>query len=402
MKKKNMPWRRRLLYLLLAVFLAVLLLVWLRPAPELVDIEPVSRGPLAVALEEEGRTRVVDRYLISAPVAAHLRRITLRVGDPVAVNQELLTLEGMATSFLDLRGRAEMEARVAAAEAALETARREAEAAAANAGFARAELERLSRLAERQLISVSDLERAAAEARRAEALHRSAEFRVQTAQAELEGTRAALIQAGKRPPETTLTITAPVAGVVLQRHLESAQVVQPGQPLLEIGDPAALEVEAEVLSADAVRIEQGMRVLLERSGLPEPLEGRVRRVEPAGFTKVSALGVEEQRVLIIIDIVSPGPLWQRLGDAYRVNTRFILWEEADVLRVPTSALFRHQDNWAVFVADHRRARLRTVIIGRRGELFTQVLAGLAAGELVVVHPGRDLEDGSRLQQRTEE
>jgi HlyD family secretion protein len=394
-----MPWRRRLLYLLLALFVTALLFIWLRPVPMLVDIEPVTRGYLAVTLEEEGRTRLAERYQISAPIAAYLRRITLDVGDPVEVAQELLTLEELVPSYLDLRSRTEAEARVAAAGAVLETARREAEAAAANAAFARDEFQRLRQLTERQLISVSDLERAEAEARRTEALQRSAEFRTRTARFELEAARAALIQPGDRAAVATLAITSPVTGVVLQRHLESAQVVQPGQPLLDLGNPAGLEVVADMLSADAVRIEPGMRVLLERWGRPEPLEGRVRLVEPAGFTKISALGVEEQRVPVVVDILSPPPQWQRLGDAYRVNTRFILWEGEDVLRVPTSALFRHRHEWAVFIADNNRAHLRLVTIGPRGDLFTQALSGLIAGDQVIVHPDRIIEDGARIRQR---
>jgi HlyD family secretion protein len=397
-----LSWHRPILYLLLALFIAALLYIWLRPTPILVDVEEVTRGFLAVSLEEEGKTRIKDRYRISAPVAAHLRRITLDAGDPVQANQQLLTLETVTTSFLDLRSRAEIEARTAAAEAALEAAEQEAEAAAADAAFARKELQRLTGLVKRQLVSVSDLQRAEAEARRTEALARSAESRTQTARFEVEMARAALIPAGKRPPEATLPIASPVTGVVLQRYLESAQVVQAGQPLLEIGDPGGLEVEVEVLSADAVRIEPGMRVLLERSGLPEPLAGRVRLVEPTGFTKVSALGVEEQRVLVIVEIVSPRPRWQRLGDAYRVNTRFLLWEEEDVLRVPTSALFRDGGDWAVFIADANRARFRAVSIGRRGELHTQVSAGLAAGERVIVYPDRDIEEGTRIRLREAE
>jgi HlyD family secretion protein len=396
---KNLKIRRHLLYLLLVIFVATLLFVWLRPTPVLVDIESVSRGYLAVTLEEEGRTRVANRYQISAPVAAHLRRITLEPGDPVTANQNLLILEPLPSSFLDLRSRAEAEARVAAAEAALETARRDAEAAAANAAFANDEFQRIRQLAEKQLVSTSDLQRAEAEARRTEALQRSAEFRARTARFQLEAARAGLIQPDDQASAGTLVITSPVNGVVLQRHLESAQVVQAGQPLLDIGDPAILEVVTDVLSADAVRIEPGMRVLLERWGQPEPLTGRVRLVEPAGFTKISALGVEEQRVPAVVDILSPPP--QRLGDAYRVNTRFILWEDEDVIRVATSALFRHRDTWSVFVADGNRARRRSVTIGRRGDLFTQVLSGLTAGDLVIVHPDRAIEEGTRIRRREE-
>jgi HlyD family secretion protein len=397
-----MPWRRHLLYLLLALLMAALLFFWLRPTPALVDIEQVTRGYLSVAFEEEGRTRVRDRYHISAPIAAHLRRITLEAGDSVKVGQELVTLEELTPSYLDLRSRTEAEARVAVAGAALEMARRDADAAAANAAFARDEFARLSQLAEQQLISANDLERAKAEARRTEALQRSAESRTRAARFELEAARAALIRPGDQSrPVKTLALTSPVDGVVLQRHLESAQVVQAGQLLLEIGDPSALEIVADALSADAVRLEPGMRVIMERWGLPELIEGRVRLIEPAGFTKISALGVEEQRVPVIVDISSPPPQWQRLGDAYRVNVRFILWEGEEILRVPTSALFRHEEGWAVFIVDDNRAHRRLATIGRRGEFYTQVVDGLEDGELVIVHPDRAIEDGSRIRHRGE-
>jgi HlyD family secretion protein len=396
-----MPWRRRLLILLFALLGAVLILFLLRPSPVLVDTQPATRGYLAVTLEEEGRTRIVNRYEVFSPMTAQLRRVTLDVGDPVEENQRVITLEPLPSPFLDIRSLAEAEARRDAAEALLETARQEAEAAAAAASFARSELQRLQQLKDRQLISTSELQRAEAEAQRTEALHRSAQFRVRTARSDLDAARAALVHSGSQDPSSTddISLVSPIRGVVLRRYLESAQVVQPGQPLLELGNPLDLEVEVEVLSSDAIKIEPGMRVLLERWGRPEPLEGRVRRIEPAGFTKISALGVEEQRVIVLADIVSPQERWNRLGDAYRVNARFILWEEKDVLRVATSALFRHEHGWAVFLIDGNRARLQPVTIGRRGELHTQVLEGLQPGETVIVHPDRSIEKGTRIRTR---
>lgn len=400
--RKRLPARlRKLVPLLAAGLVLALVVLGLRPSPLLVDSEPATRGPLTVSVEEEGRTRVADRFVVSAPIAGQARRITLEVGDPVEQGQVLAVLDALAVPSLDLRNVQESRARVAALEAALATAREEASAAQASAGFAREEAERLRRLGEDGLVPRNIVDQAAAEADRSAAIERSTRFRVRTAQSELEAARAALAYAGGQDPGASgvFELVAPVSGQVLRRWFESARVVQPGDPLLEIGDPAALEVEVDVLSSDAVRIAPGMRVLFERWGEAEPLEGRVRRVEPVGFTKVSALGVEEQRVWVIANITSPRQAWERLGDGYRVNARFILWENDDALRIPTSALFREGDGWAVFVVDGDRARQRSVEAGRRGGLYTELLNGLAAGERVIVHPDRDLENGTRIRLR---
>jgi HlyD family secretion protein len=394
-------WRRRLTPILVAVLVAVLLVLGFRPTPELVEAEPVTRGHLAVTVEEEGRTRVVNRYVVSAPLLAQARRITLEPGDRVEAGDVLATLDALPSPIPDVRSVAQARARVAAAEAALSTAEEEADAAGSAARFAQEEYERLARLREQNLTAATQVDQAEAEANRTAALHRSAQFRVRTARAEVEAARAALAYAGGQDPEASgvFELRAPVAGQVLTRYFESGRVVQLGEAILELGDPAALEVEVDVLSADAVRIEAGMRVLFERWGSPESLEGRVKRVEPRGFTRISALGVEEQRVWVIADIVSPPERWARLGDGYRVLARFILWEADDVLRVPTASLFRHDGDWTVLVIEEERARLRAVEPGRRGAMYTQVLSGLAEGEQVIVHPGRDVADGVRVRLR---
>jgi HlyD family secretion protein len=398
-----MRWRRRGIQALIVGTIIALLVLGLRPSPVLVDTAPVSRGYLAVTVEEEGRTRVIDRYVLSAPILAQARRISHEVGDRIAAGEVLATLDAVAAPALDVRTVAEARARVAAAEAGLEVARQEAEAAAASAQYAQAEQRRLQQLAERRLLAESQAEQAAAEAQRAAALHRSAEFRAKTAAFELEAARTALTFAGGQDPqrEGVFELHAPVAGRVLKRYFESARVVNPGEPILEVGNPAALEVEIEVLSSDAVRLSPDMKVLFERWGQPEPLEGQIKRIEPSGFTKISALGVEEQRVLVIADITSPPEQWVRLGDAYRVNARFILWENPAALRVPTSALFRHGDGWAVFLVDGNRARLRHVTVGKSGGGFSEVEAGLAEQEVVIVHPDRDLKEDMRIKRRVE-
>lgn len=395
-----MSWRRRLTYALIALLVGGLLVWGFLPSPELVETEPVTYGTVAATVEEEGRTRVRDHYVVSAPITAHARRITLEAGDSVAEGEALVTLDPPASPVLDRRQVAEARARVAAAESTLEGAEAELEAVAATARFAAAEHLRMQRLDERELVSPEQVDRARAEAQRTAALERSAQFQVRVAEADLAAAEAALAYVGEQDPEVsgTLTLRAPVAGQILRRHFESARVVQPGEPILEIGDPAALEVEVEVLSSDAVRMAAGTEARLERWG-DEPLEARVRRVEPGAFTKISALGVEEQRVLVILDITSPKERWQRLGDAYRVNARFFMERRDDVLRVPNTALFREGEAWAAFVVENGRARLRQVEVGVRGDRYTVVESGLAESDDAIVHPGRDVADGVRVQPR---
>lgn len=372
------------------------------PRPVLVEVAPVVRGPLRVSVEEEGRTRVKDRYVLSAPVAAVLCRIELEVGDPVQKGQVVAALEPLRSDVLDPRSRARAEARIAASRASLQLAQENVEAAVAEAEFAAAELKRIRPLRQRGMVSQEALERTETELRRAQAMRRSAEFAVEVARFELQAARTALDysaaqEAGEAPEK--ILLNAPVTGQVLKIHQESECVVNPGQPLLEIGDPRGLEVEVDVLSADAVRIQPGTRVLFERWGGSDPLEGRVWVVEPVGFTKVSALGVEEQRVWVIADFTSPRDRWERLGDGYRVEARFILWEDENVLQIPTSALFRHANGWAVFVVESDEARLRRVELGRRSGLTAQIVAGLQDQEKVITHPGDAVEDGVRVQVR---
>lgn len=407
--------KRNYLKIIIALAIMALLFLALRPTPLLVDSETVSRGPLRQSIEEEGRTRVVDSFVISAPLAAEVRRLDLDPGDPVSRGQVVAVLDAVAAPPLDVREIAAARARVEAARATVAAAEREREALAAAAELSAAELERSRILAAEKLISPSELETMAADARRHEALERSADFRVQTARYELESARSALAYAGRQDAAASgiIELRAPVDGVILRRFFTSSRVVQAGDPILEIGDTVSLEVEVDVLSADAVRLEEGMVVWFERWGREEPVEGRVRRIEPGGFTRISALGVEEQRVLVIADFVAPREQWQRLGDAYRVNARFVLWELDDVLRLPGSAVFRRQKSraaagidgpesepgWAVFTVDNGRARLRAVEVGQRGGRYVHLLAGLAEGERVIVHPPRELEDGSRIRLR---
>jgi HlyD family secretion protein len=354
---------------------------------------------MTVTIDEEGRTRVIDRYRISAPVDGVACRLQLDVGDPVTEGQVLFGITPLQSRVLDPRSRAEAQARVAAARAALESARQDAEAAKAKADFFAAELERVEPLSAKGVVSRESLDRARMEIIAADANRRSAQHGVDVAHYELEAAQTALEYSAashRGEPAERVQVRSPVDGRVLKVQRECEGPVSTGDVLLELGDPSRLEVEVDLLSADAVKVHPGARVLFDRWGGDQPLEGLVRTVEPAGFTKISALGVEEQRVLVIADFRSPPALWQRLGDGYRVEARFVLWHEDKVLQVPASSLFRRGDGWAVFVLTEGRAALREVQVGQRTGLTAEILGGLAEDEIVINHPSDEVDDGVRV------
>lgn len=394
--------KRKTGFILLAVAIAAALAWGFWPAPVLVESTAVARAPLSVTVDEEGRTRVKDRFVISAPVSGYLQRITLDVGDAVGQGQTLALLEPLRPEVLDPRSRARAEAQVAAARAAIKRAEQQVTAARAEAEYTRADHERKQQLHEQSLVSREALEQSATRSREAAAQLRSAEFAVEVARHELEAAETALqfsIANNGTEVTETVAIRAPVNSRVLQIHHQSEGVLATGEPLLEIGDPAALEIAVDVLSADAVRIQAGTRVQLLRWGGPHALEAVVRTVEPTGFTHISALGVEEQRVWVIADLVSPREDWQQLGDGYRVEARFVLWQADDVLQVPASALFRVNDSWAVFVIRDGKARRVTVKTGRSNGLISQVIEGIEAGERVILHPDDRIVDGVRVAEK---
>ncbi len=388
--------RRRILVIAIGSVVAAGLIYGFWPKPVDVDVVAAKRGPLRVAVEEEGRTRVKDRFVVSAPVAGYLRRIELEIGDAVRKGQSVALLDPLRSTVLDPRSRAEAEAAVAAARASLEAAKEKARAAAADAEYARERNIRMKRLAEGGFIAKDDLEQSDAEAKKAEATRLSAEAAVTAAKADLARAESALrYSAAEHLPENdkTVVVAAPVSGRVLKLHHESEGVVNSGDPILDIGNPRSLEVKAEVLSADAVKIRKGTPVFFERWGGNQPLTGRVRVVEPAGFTKVSSLGVEEQRVLVITDFTSTPEIWQGLGDGYRLDASFIIWEGKDVLQVPASALFRRGVGWALFVVENKKARIKEVEAGQRNGLVAEIVKGLAEGQQVIAHPDDRLKDG---------
>jgi len=383
--------------------LIITLLAWgFWPQPVMVEAVAAMRAPLAVSIEEEGRTRVIDRYIVSAPVDGVACRVQLEVGDPVKQGQVLLGITPLESQVLDPRSRAQAKARVSAAESALRAAREEAQAATATQEYAATELERLRPLIEKGLVAREAFNRAETEAKTSAAAKRSADFNVDVASYDLEVARTTLQYSAATAsgiPAERVPVRAPIDGRILKVQHECEGAVRTGDPLLEVGDPTALEIEVDVLSADAVKIKPGMKVLFDRWGGEQPLQGRVRNIEPVGFTKISALGVEEQRVLVISDFTSPGEQWQRLGDGYRVEAQFILWQEDDVLQVPASSLFRYKQGWAVFVIDGNRASRREIKVGQRNGLNAQILAGVATGEMVINHPSDAVEDGRSVKQR---
>lgn len=393
MRRLFTNWRVLGTGLLILVILAAA--VW--PATVDVDIARAARGPLQVTIDEEGETRVRERFVISAPVAGHLQRIELEPGDPVVRGRTVLArLTSAEPMLLDARTQAELSAAVEGARAALGQAQAESARATATLERARSTLRRQQDLAQAGLISPDELEVAQTALRTAEEGLRAAEFSVARAQYDLQISRARLQQPGSSG--RMVQIVSPIDGVVFKRFRESESVVPVGEPLLEVGNASLLEVIADLLSTDAVQVSPGLKVLLEWGG-GRALEGRVRRVEPSGFMKISALGVEEQRVNVIIDFVDAAAAAKALGDGYRIEVRVIVWEDADVLTVPVGSLFRRGDAWAVFVVEGGRVRTQVVELGQRSATDAQVLSGLQQGDQVVLHPPDTLDDGMRVAER---
>jgi HlyD family secretion protein len=359
-------------------------------------VASVKRGPLEQSFLEEGKTRLKQRYLVTAPVAGRVQRIQLQPGDPVRVGQMVAQIEPISASLLDARARSQAQAEVASNDSALQAARLRVTAAETASAVAQKELQRLSSLAGSGMATGSQLDQSRAQAANAAAALTTAQADVQMAKQRLSAALALLGDEGRSRATGVLRVNAPADGVVIKRAIESATPVPVGQLLMEIGNPQALEIEVEVLSTDAVRLATGGKARVLRWGGDGVLEATVTRVEPGGFTKVSALGVEEQRTRVILDITSPPTQWSALGDAYRVEVEFILRQEPDLLLVPTNALFRHGDGWAVYLAEDGTARLTAVQVGIRASLATQVLGGLQDRQTVVIQPDDRIRDGTRV------
>ncbi|MCC6473723.1 MAG: efflux RND transporter periplasmic adaptor subunit [Burkholderiales bacterium] len=390
-------------WLALAVLLAAvaLALAWAfapRPAP--VEVAAVARGAFEQIVEEDGKTRVRERYVVSAPLAGRLARIALEPGDAVKAGATVAVLYPADPSLLDPRTTRELEERVGAAQAALEQAR--AESARAEIALAQAKIDaaRDARLAKEGFLSQSAREKTDLDLRLKARMLEAARFAQQGAEHGLAQARAALLRARDLPAARSAAarwpISSPVAGRVLRVLQKSETVVAIGTPLVELADPAALEIVVDVLSADATRIAPGATVAID-AGAGYALAGRVRMVEPGAFTKVSALGVEEQRVNVLVDFTSAPESVRGLGDGYRVDVRITTFEKADAVTVPVSALFREDGDWKVFAASDGRAHKRAVKIGGRNPVSAWVESGLEPGERVIVYPGDSVAEGSRVE-----
>lgn len=372
---------------LLAVGLVTVGYLAMRPREVPVDAAPVTLGPLRVTVGNEGITSVRDRYLVVAPVAGRLERSGLRAGDSIAAGQVVARLFPLP---LDVRGRQQAEAGLEAALDQQRVAAAALEQARVTLRQATSDRSRAERLLGGGGIAVADLERLqlAEAARRREV--ESADFRVQAAGHNAQVARAALASAWPEGGRHALELRAPVAGIVLMAGERSARIVSAGETLVALGDPAALEVTVDLLSTDAVLVTPGASMLVTGWGGEDTLKARVRRVEPSGYTKVSALGVEEQRVDVVGDFDSPPA---RLGDRYRVFVLVVVWEGDQVLQVPASALFRQEGGWATYVIEGGRARLRMVGIGHQSSHAAEILGGLGEGSRVVRHPTDRIADG---------
>lgn len=384
--RRQGAWRKIAVYLAGAA-LAAFIITGLLPKPVEVDTATVTRGPLTVSVLEEGKTRIRNRYVVSPPVAGLLQRVPVRAGDPVEAGKTLLAvIQAAPSSFLDPRAKAQADAAVRSAEAARLQRNEQVQSATSELELARKELVRADQLRKKGAIAVQEFDTASNRVQMLDNQLGSARFALKVAEFELEQAKAALLQASSDPAEAgqTIEIRAPVSGYVLNVFEESARTVTPGLPIMEVGDPRDLEAEIELLSSDAVNVQPGAEVSIEQWGGGEPLRGRVVLVEPGAFLKVSALGVEEQRVKVRVDF-SDLPEG-RLGDRYRVEARIITWTGQDVLQVPTGALFRRGNEWMTFVVEGGKARLTRVDIGHTNGIYAEIKSGLDEGQQVILHP----------------
>ena len=375
------------------------------PQPVPVDMAEVTRGPMQVAVTDEGYTRVHDVFVVSAPVTGYLLRIQSEVGDTVTADtSKLAELLPTHPQFLDERSRSQAEAAIRSAEAALKLSTAERHDAQAQLAFAESDAKRARALAKKGHLSKVALERAELALDSAEAALDTARAAERVSQGQLDNARAALIKPARGTPKVDdgnlVEVTAPVGGRVLRLLQESERVVVAGTPLLEIGNPGQLEIVIDLLSRDAVKVDAGAPVNITHWGGDKPLNGRVRLVEPFGFTKISALGIEEQRVNVIVDFIDSKETWSRLGHGYRVDAAIEIWRADNVVQVPTGALFRHQQAWAVFRIIGDRAVRTEVTVGHNNGRVAEILDGVAPGEAIVLHPSERITDGVKVTRRT--
>lgn len=396
--------KKRMLYIGAASVTIVAVLAWaFAPRPVEVEVGTATVGRFERTIDEDGRTRLHDRYVVSAPLAGHLSRITLREGDALAADAPIATLTPALSPMLDERTVRELRARVDAAQAMVKRAGARIGLAQVSREQARNEVRRSEELAAQGYVSATKLETDRLALRAAQKEYEAAEEDRHVAEYDLAQARAAL-EAIRQPgtgAARAFVVRSPIAGTVLRVNQTSEAMVGLGAPLVEVGDTRRLEVLAELLTSDALQTPPGTSVRIERWGGEGVLEGRVRRVEPSAFTKVSALGVEEQRVNVLIDITSPAEQWQALGDGFRVSVRLVVQNVDPALRVPVSAVFPQpaQAGMAVFTIDGGRARLVPVEVGARNGVEAWIKGGLAAGTRVIVYPPSSVTEGVRVKAR---
>jgi HlyD family secretion protein len=388
----------------LAVVLTITVIAWLAwPGPLLVDMAPVTRGEMEVTIDDEARTSVREIYTVSAPVSGKVLRTSRDAGDVVIADETIVAvMQPVSPDFHDASTHAEFMASVDAARAAERFAQSEVRRIEAALAFSRKELNRAQALARTDSIAIRALDMAQFEVTTNEAALASAKAQLDVRRGELARAEARLIDPSSAPAQETpaccIQIRSPVAGRVLKILQKSETIVQAGTPLIEIGDPGDLEIFAELLSSDAVRIKVDAPVRIDGWG-GAPLQGRVSRVDPAGFVKISALGIEEQRVRTWIDFTGPPEAWSRLGHDYRVIVHIRIWQAGDVLMVPGGALFRKGDDWAVYAVRNGRAQTTIVETGHRNSRSVEILSGLSEGDPVVLHPSDRIKEGTRVAPR---
>lgn len=391
----------RRMAIVVAILAAVAVVIWaVMPGAVPVETALVTKGKFVASVDEDGKTRVRERYVVAAPLSGRLGRIRFKVGDEIKVDDAVATITPSPAPLMDPRTRHEVEERLGAAEANVERAKAVVERARDQSNQVNTDLNRTKTLADRGAATAQALEHAELAVRLADRDLRAAEFLDHAAEHELSQMRALLARysGGSNANEVpeSWTVPAPVSGVVLRVAQESETIVQPGTPLLDIGDPHDLEIVVDVLSTDAVEIRAGADVTIVHWGGQASLSGRVRRVEPAAFTKVSTLGVEEQRVNVLVDIASPAEQWTKLGDGYQVDAQIAVFTKDDATIVPAGALFRRGDQWNVFIVKEGRAQIREVRLVRRSGRLAAIASGLEGGEVVVVYPSDRVASGARV------
>ncbi len=401
--RKPMKIVRKIFWIVIALVVIAAIVLAFMPKPIPVELGTVSKGLLVVAVEGEGKTRIKDRFVVSAQVSGQMPRLSLHPGDQVKRGAELLFISPTDAPLLDTRSKAQAEAQVKMARAARSQANTRVSLAQTALEFEKTELGRMKQLFSTGGVAQAAVDAAELKARSAAAELESARFGERIAQFQLETAEAALLRFAKGASEDDKTariaVRAPIDGTVLRVFQESAGPVIVGAPLLELGDRNAMEVVIELLSTDAVQIKPDALVQIDRWGGEQSLEGRVRLVEPSGYTKVSALGIEEQRVNVIADFTGESAQWSVLGDNFRVHARIVVWQKADAIKIPISALFRQGSAWAVYTLLNGKAIQKEVEIGRRNQSEAEVLKGLDEGDTLIVHPSDQVKNGVTVVKR---